>query len=136
MLEFTNFPPPPGERRRRRRKPVRTPDVPKVKSVSLGPAVSQGAETDQQENLPRPCLKWVSVRRCVLVLCESFKSIYCALYMYMYIDTCTMLLTLWSSFTQCTYMNVYRSLASYPGLSIFFNVARCKIGKTWLIFIV
>ena len=91
MLEFTNFPPPPGERRRRRRKPVRTPDVPKVKSVSLGPAVSQGVETDQQENLPRPCLNWVSVRRCVLVLCESFKPIYCALYMYMYIDTCTML---------------------------------------------
>ena len=57
MLQFTNLPPPPRERRRRRRKPVRTPEVPKVRSV---PLAQGGAETDDQENLPRPCLKWVS----------------------------------------------------------------------------
>ena len=57
MLQFTSLPPPPREKRRRRRKPVRTPEVPKVKSVALGQA---GPETEEQENIPGPCLKWVS----------------------------------------------------------------------------
>lgn len=82
-LQFTNFPPPPQERRRRRRKPVKTPDVPKVKSVTLravggnqpvaggsrpparaaaGGGQPEGPDSneEQEDGLPRPCLKWVS----------------------------------------------------------------------------
>ena len=55
MLQFTNQPPPPRVRRRRKRKPVKTPEEPRVRSIPL----AQGG-ADDQENLPRPCLKWVS----------------------------------------------------------------------------
>ena len=70
MLQFTNQPPPPRVRRRRKRKPVKTPEEPRVRSIPL----AQACGADDQENLPRPYLKWVSPtnkKNTIKIMCLS-----------------------------------------------------------------
>ena len=65
---------------------MRTPEVPKVKSI---PLARGGVEADDQEDLPRPCLKWVSgyflimpfhsIRKCVCVCVCLFVCLFVVL---------------------------------------------------------
>ena len=81
MLQFTNQPPPPRVRRRRKRKPVKTPEEPRVRSIPLAQAC--GADRDDQENLPRPCLKWVSPTSNTIPLNCVCECVQCAFYAYL-----------------------------------------------------